>query len=229
MLEENPFEDTKIAQEWVNWVETKDYKGTRYTEIYPCLTKWIQEAQPKTIVDVGSGQGIASEYLGVKDIQYIGVEPSVPLLERAEELYKEKNKRFIVGNAYNLPLPDESIDAVFSIGVWFHLKNINTASSELARTLKHGGRFLIITANPATYYIWKTFFIEAEERGEMITGKISIRGHALSRNDFYFHPLEKITRALEESGLVIDEIDNLGYKKEYNDEGIHICLKGHKI
>lgn len=228
MSEENPFEDLKIAQEWIDWAETKNYEGTRYTDIYPRLTKWAKEIKPKTIVDIGSGQGIASEYLGIDDIEYIGVEPSAPLVERAKELYKERNKKFLVGNAYNLPFPDEFTDAACSINVWFHLKDIKKASEELARILKPEGEFLIITANPATYNVWKTFFTDVKEEGVMFTGRVTMNQNFLSRNDFYLYPLEDITKALEDSGLAVDETESFGYKEKYKDDGLQICFKGHK-
>lgn len=228
MLEENPFEDQKIAQEWIEWAETKNYEGTRYTDIYPRLKRWAQEIKPKTIVDIGAGQGIASEYLGIDDIQYIGIEPSAHLVKRAQELYKEENKKFLVGNAYNLPLPADFTDAACSVNVWFHLKDIKRASEELARILKPQGKFLIITANPATYNVWKTFFTNMKENRIMFTGRIAMNQNFMSRNDFYLHPLEDITKALEDSQLVIDETESFGYKEEYADDGLQVCFKGHR-
>lgn len=228
MREENPFEDPRIAQEWIDWAETENYEGTRYTEIYPRITKWIQEVKPKVVVDIGAGQGIVSEHLGIDDIQYIGVEPSARLVKRAQELHREKNKKFIVGNAYDLPLPDNSMNAALSVNVWFHLKDVDKASRELARILKPGGKFIIITANPATYNAWKTFFTGLEEKGIMLTGRITMGGNFLSRNDFYLHSLKEITKALKDNGLAIDETDSFGYKEEYKDDGLEISFKGHK-
>ena len=227
--EENPFEDPKVAKDWISWMETPDSGGTRYTETYPRVKGWLRKVKPKTVVDIGAGQGIISEYLGSDDMQYIGVDSSVSLIERAKNLYKEKNKKFIVGSAYNLPLSDNAVDAVFSVNVWFHLKDLEKATKELFRILEPDGKFLVITANPKRYDVWKSFFVDPEEKDSLVSGKFFIRqGQSLSRNNMFFHSFEKITGTLEAGGLVIDEIDNFGYKKEYDDDGLMIAIKGHK-
>lgn len=229
-MEENPFEDPKIAQEWINWAETKD-DSSRYTETYPRVRSWLQKTKARTVVDIGAGQGILSEYLGSNDMEYIGVEPSIALVERAKSLHKEKNKTFVIGNAYELPLADQSADAAFSINVWFHLRDLEKASQELSRVLKSSGKFLIITGNPKVYDTWKTFFVDPEEeKGDVIVSRfLGGRDHRmLSRHRFYLHPLGKIKGALEDNNLTVDEIDNFGHKRNHNDEGLFISVKGHK-
>lgn len=140
--EENPFENRKVAEEWIASVEGE--KGLlRDRELYPRLAQWAQQAQPRQIVEIGSGQGICSEHINASESRYVGIEPSQLLVERAQKLYALPNRRFVRGNAYELPIADASTDAAFSVNVWFHLENINQASQELSRILKSGGKFLI--------------------------------------------------------------------------------------
>lgn len=58
------------------------------------------------------------------------------MVDRAKQLYLDKKKEFVIGNVYNLPLEDRSVDAVFSLGVWFHLKDLDKAHKEVGRVLK---------------------------------------------------------------------------------------------
>ncbi len=154
LKEENPFENENIAKEWIKSVEgEKD--SFRDKEIYPRLKRWISNMKPQITVEIGSGQGICSNQLGSYQGKYIGIEPSETLLKRAKQLYgSQPNVNFILGNAYELPIVEQSADAVFSINVWFHLENLVRASQELGRILRPTGGFLIITANPNAYLIW---------------------------------------------------------------------------
>ncbi|MCX6819940.1 MAG: methyltransferase domain-containing protein [Candidatus Adlerbacteria bacterium] len=120
-MEENPFEDEKVAREWIRSVEGE--KGLiRDNEIYPLLKRW-SEGINGTILDIGSGQGVASEQISYqKDTNYVGIEPSVVLTERAIERYSRSDRKFLTGNAYQLPIESNSMAGCFSITVWFHLE-----------------------------------------------------------------------------------------------------------
>ncbi len=56
----------------------------------------------------------------------------------------------IVGDIHNIPLKDESIDAIFCIAVLEHVKNPILAMKEMYRILKPGGKILIYV--PFLYY-----------------------------------------------------------------------------
>ena len=227
--ENNPFEEKQIAEEWIAWVENSTPEGSRKAQIYPLVKEWLLGLDPKKVVDIGAGQGIVSEYMPSGDIEYIGVEPSKSLVDRARNLYKEKNRKFIVGNAYDLPINNDWADAAFSVYVWMHLEDLSKASQELARVLRPGGGFLIITANPGTYNVWESFYSEANRDGIKIEGKVSIRGKGLSKNTLYLHPKEDILKTLEENGLIVEEVKTFGYEEEHDDSGLHISIRGRKL
>ena len=115
-IEENPFEDEIVAKEWIEAIEAEE-NGSRYREIYPMLYSWSKNISSGIILEIGSGQGICSSKIDLSNKKYIGIEPSLPLVNRAKELFKESNKEFVVGSSYNIPIPDESVDAAFSVGV----------------------------------------------------------------------------------------------------------------
>ena len=218
--EDNPFETKQGADEWITMVESE--KGTnRDKEIYPYLKAWISEIRPRFVADIGAGQGVCSEHLGTVDVNYIGIEPSTFLVERAKQLYSRANIHFVIGDAYKLPLSAESMDACFSVTTWFHLADIETASKELARVLKPRGHFLIITANPNAYDIWESFFTNVKRSEGMFIGVNKIllnpgdkpenyKYAQVTNNTFYTHSLNDIVESLKRFNLEIESIEEFG-------------------
>lgn len=222
-FEENPFEDDVVSQEWINSVENeKDM--VRDLQIYPRLNSWIQEVKPDIVVEIGSGQGICSDKILNFQGQYIGIEPAKKLVDRALELYKNNKRDFIIGNAYKLPLANESCDASFAINVWFHLENLQKASAELSRILKKDGRFLIITVNPEDYESWIKAYEDPKIEGKKIVGKVNTPINPLSKNTFYRHSMKEIENSLKQNGLDIDEVNAFGW----DDRKVFLAFKGHK-
>jgi malonyl-CoA O-methyltransferase len=236
--EENPFEDERGAAEWIKTVENE--QGTiRDKEIYPQLAQWIEEVNPGVLVDIGSGQGICSTKLGTDKTHYIGVDPSHVLTERAQQLYQDDNREFVIGNAYDLPIKNESADACLSITTWFHLADLDKASRELARVLRPDGKCMIITPNPAAYDLWESFYSDTEKEGNMLVGKVQIllnpeagedkfEFSQLSRNTLYLHTLEEIINPLKAHGIEIDGVEEMGELPITNGRNIFIKITGHR-
>ena len=180
MREENPFEDPVLAQEWIDAIETEK-GGAREKEVYPLIQNWIKVNDLQEVLEVGSGQGICSSYV---DVGYLGVEPSQTLIDRANQLYP--GKRFVRGSSYELPLQNESVDGVFSVGVWFHIEHLDDAHKELARVLKPKGKALIITSNPDTHEDWTLLFSGTRE-GKKLDGSVKLPTGKMTRNIFFLH------------------------------------------
>ena len=225
--EENPFETELVAKEWINSVENETGMY-RDLLIYPMLEKWVGEVKPETLLEIGCGQGICSTKLGSYAGEYIGVEPSDFLLKRGQELYGGPKRKFLLGDAYSMPLEANSVDAAFSVNVWFHLEKLQEASKELGRVLKPGGQFMIITGNPSTYNVWEHFFFDYEKQGNKLVGKVNVPINHLSKNIFYLHSLGEIVGALKNSGLTVTSTEGFGGNEEYKDDGIFVCIKGQK-
>jgi len=208
----NPFTDRKVAEEWIISIEGE--QGIRSKELYPCLETWAKEVSPRLLVDIGAGQGVCADHVQFGETYYIGIEPSLYLVERAKNNYNKENREFIIGDAYKLPLEDNVADAILSVNVWFHLKDISLASRELSRVLKTGGKFLVSTANPASHDIWRKMYFDAVEDEEKIDGKVKVPINPMSRNIFYKHTNVAIREAFEQNGLKVEKEEDIGFLGE---------------
>lgn len=223
--EENPFEDEQVAKEWINSVENeKDLY--RDKEVYPRLKNWLSQQTAGLVIEIGSGQGICSDKLGGFSGKYIGVEPSKALVQRAKELYNDDQREFVVGDAYHLPVESEKAEASFSVMVWFHLENLDKASSELARILKPGGSFMIVTANPNANKTWESFYFDHQKDGKKIVGKVRVPINPMSKSVIYQHTQDEILNALKSKGLEVLQIDEYG---PVNEEDIFFSVEGRKL
>jgi ubiquinone/menaquinone biosynthesis C-methylase UbiE len=109
----------------------------------------------ETAVDIGSGTG--SEVFSFADAvgasgEAIGVEPDPSLLASAQRRGGElgSSARFLTGDAYRLPLPDASVDAVLCERVFQHLTMPDRAAREITRVLRPGGRVVVVDADWGT-------------------------------------------------------------------------------
>ncbi len=206
MNEENPFSSENVAREWIASVEGE--KGMwRDSVLYPKVRDWFAGLVNKNVVlDVGAGQGRLSIELSGYG-RYIGLEPSKFLVERANELYVAGNRSFICSDVYDIPLKNDSVDAVICINVLFHLKDLVSAISEMARVLKPGGSFLINTADNDEIDLWRSYFIKPIIDDEKMMGEMSIPINNLSMNTFYFQANEKLLKILADAGLDVLDVE----------------------
>ncbi|MDH4222582.1 MAG: methyltransferase domain-containing protein [candidate division Zixibacteria bacterium] len=145
------------------------------------LARWLGLVPGMTAVDVGCGLGnlgyIYWPYFG-KNGRYFGVDESMELIQQAEKSAKDwatgGEARFITGDAYKLPFPDDFADWVMCQTLLIHLKDPERALAEMIRVAKPGG--LILCNEPdnlstmlAKHY-WSLPELEVEE--ELLLRKI---------------------------------------------------------
>jgi len=114
---------------------------------------WLGLKPGMTAVDVGCGLGYLGytywPYFG-KGGRYFGVDISPELIREAEDIAKEWSKggeaSFKVGDAYNLPFPDDFADLAMCHIVLIHLEKPELALAEMIRMAKPGG--LIMCQEP---------------------------------------------------------------------------------
>lgn len=226
ILRSSPY-DKKRSNEWTDWVESSDAEASREKEVYPTIRDWLANSSPTNIVEIGCGQGIISKQVPV-GTEYIGIDPSSTLIERAKQLYDSNDRSFLEGDAYELPLKDASTEAVLSVWVWSHLQDLQLAAREMSRILKPNGTFLIINANPATYPERKGFYKSYEIIEGVLVGDFDLgNDRVLSQGTLHFHSVQDMTDALRDAGLYVDSIHTLGHKDLYSD-GLYVAINGLK-
>jgi SAM-dependent methyltransferase len=91
--------------------------------------------EDKKVLDVGSGEGTYQDLVS----DYTGLDIS----STAARFY---HKPFVVASATELPFPDNSFDAVWTVNVLEHVPQPEKALSEMRRVLRPGGYILIDAA-----------------------------------------------------------------------------------
>jgi len=112
----------------------------------------------KGVLEIGCGVGTDGIEFARNGANYVGVD----LTPNAVELTRERFKvfgvpgQFEVANAEDgLPLPDASVDHVYSFGVIHHSPTPEKIISEIYRVLRKGGTFTVMLYNRSSvnYYI----------------------------------------------------------------------------
>jgi ubiquinone/menaquinone biosynthesis C-methylase UbiE len=91
---------------------------------------------PRRVLDLAAGTGKVSEGLLALGLEVTAVEPDAQMLQELTRALPEVTP--LSGTAEEIPLPDESMDAVFA-GQAFHWFDLDRAYPEIARVLKPGG------------------------------------------------------------------------------------------
>jgi ubiquinone/menaquinone biosynthesis C-methylase UbiE len=97
------------------------------------------------ILEIGPGTGANLEYYPA-DVSLIGLEPN-PYMQR---YLKEKARTLgismevVTGTAEEIPLPDESVDAVVSTLVLCSVQDLFRSLAEIKRVLKQKGQFVFM-------------------------------------------------------------------------------------
>ncbi len=94
------------------------------------------------VVDVGSGGGWFSRMMQSTGAMVTSVDLSMKNLQRVTGKFESNG---LMASASNLPIADESVDAVIASEVIEHLNNPGEAIAEFIRIVKPGGRVVITT------------------------------------------------------------------------------------
>jgi ubiquinone/menaquinone biosynthesis C-methylase UbiE len=91
------------------------------------------------VLDLGCGAGTYCRFLRKRGFRVIGLDYSFPMLKRAQTLQGDGEIQLLNGEAYNLPLSNQSVDVVVCIGILQTLTDEKKAIREIHRILKPGG------------------------------------------------------------------------------------------
>ncbi len=138
----------------------------------------LGDVRGKTVLDLGCGTGENIVLLLEHGAQVIGMDISPDLIAIAQKRLHDANLEasLAVGDAYQTGLPDESVDAIFSMALIHHL-DIKLVRDEMWRVLRKGG--VIILREPVRFskgYAWVRSLLPSRE-------DISEYEHPLTREE----------------------------------------------
>lgn len=107
------------------------------------LHNWIDslriENSAASFLEVGCGPAVFSHQLSLSGKQVTALDNSSRMLNYAKHHFANSQLRLVHGDAYKLPFPDNSFDAVFSASLINVIPNPQQAISEMRRVTRPGG------------------------------------------------------------------------------------------
>lgn len=143
--------EAPIQEEWSRkleafYTENSDYhtmtaEGSKLD--HPQVRLLLSLIDPdKQYCEIGCGGGQACAAVGAT-AAVTGYDISPIAVGNAQRVYRETKATFEVASAYRIPLPDDSVDGVYSFEVLEHLWDPAAVIREMARVLKPGGFMLV--------------------------------------------------------------------------------------
>jgi ubiquinone/menaquinone biosynthesis C-methylase UbiE len=108
------------------------------------------------VLEIGPGGGGNLEFLTGREIRWIGLEPNpyfAPYITAMSQNF-QVHTELLEGSAEEIPLADESVDAVLSTLVLCSVPDTVRALGEIKRVLRPGGKLILIehvAAQPETW------------------------------------------------------------------------------
>lgn len=169
----------KIFDEWPEkydqWFESPIGRLVRNYESR-LLLEMIRPGREELILDVGCGTGIFTLDLLAAGSQVVGIEPSLPMLQRAAMKLAGDHFRMVQGDMRQLPFSDASFDKTVSVTAIEFLDDARGGVAELFRVTKPGG--LVVVAILNSLSPWARRRETAAKAGHPIFGHVRFRSPA---------------------------------------------------
>jgi SAM-dependent methyltransferase len=155
----------------------------------------LQGIDGETVLDLAAGTGKLTALLAERYARVVAVEPSTEM--RAVLARNVPSARLLAGSAEDIPLGDESVDAVF-VADAFHWFDSRAAAAEIERVLRPGGA-LVISFSEWTNGFDPGLADEARETLRGVYGQLPAPGAAKVASGEWragltaFEPFEELT------------------------------------
>jgi len=119
----------------------------RVSSAWRAPLEWLSIPGGGVVLDVGCGPGSITSALARAvgpDGLALGVDVSEPMLARAVRAHSQSQVAFLRADAQQLPLRDDTVDAVVSVAALQLVPNPVAAIAEMARVLRAGGRLALM-------------------------------------------------------------------------------------
>jgi ubiquinone/menaquinone biosynthesis C-methylase UbiE len=204
------------------------YNETRKKHLMPLwgvLVDYCQKIKKGSVVlDVGCGNGRLLEAFGDKQINYLGVDSSDELLEKAKENHPDK--KFVYGDVLELGhIPQMNFDYVFSIAVFHHLpgRDLQVAAlKQMKNKISQDGEIFITAWNMWSqkrfrkillkYFLLKLLGKNKMDAGDILFDWKNNQGEAVSKRYYHAFTKRELRKVVKKAGLKIEKLD----KDKYN-------------
>jgi SAM-dependent methyltransferase len=124
------------------------YNQTRKADPYLTerLFKNLNPKQSGQYLDIGCGTGNYTDALQRKGFNFIGIDPSLKMLEKGK--LKNQDIDWRIGTAEKTGLEDNFVDGIIASLTIHHWKDLDLSFQELYRILKPGGKVVLFTSTP---------------------------------------------------------------------------------
>ena len=185
------FETPAMVAKAATWMVEKygDVAGAQW---------WDDYDAPPLVVDAGCGAALSAvELFGERlaSVRYLGVDVS-DAVDTAAARFAARGLSggFVQADLRRLPVPEGSVDVLFSEGVIHHTDSTEESLKGLARLLKPGGRFL--------FYVYRTKAPVREFTDDYIRDRLQQCSPEQAWDALL--PLSRLGRALGELGVEVD-------------------------
>ena len=124
------------------------------------ILKMVVAKKPSTILDIATGTGdLAILFAATSATEIIGLDISQGMLDigkqKIETQKLEGKIQMVLGDGENIPYPDNYFDVITVAYGVRNFENIEKGLSEILRTLKSGGQFIILETSVPTKFPFK--------------------------------------------------------------------------
>jgi len=204
----------RIADSFSRAALSYDDAAELQREVGHRLLQRMPDAQPRTLMDLGSGTGyftplLRSRYRGST---LISLDLAHGMLDYARRHRPDAQGAWICGDAEQLPLADDSLDLVFSSLAIQWCEQPDRLFAEIARVLKPGGRFIAATLGPGTLHelrrAWAAVdghthvnrFLPQTLLEASMPAALGVRGFDIERQVLLYPELRQLTQSLKGIG-----------------------------
>jgi SAM-dependent methyltransferase len=107
----------------------------------PEAIDWLLPSRARDVLDLGAGTGKLTTRLVERGLNVVAVDPIAEMLEVLRSALPDTSA--LLGTAEQIPLPDDSVDAVL-VGQAWHWFDPGQAIPEVVRVLRRGGRLGLV-------------------------------------------------------------------------------------
>jgi malonyl-CoA O-methyltransferase len=151
-----PIDQRQVRRSFSRAAGSYDDADVLQTEVRDRLLErldWIQ-LEPRRVLDLGTGTGKALAALAARfpGAEILGLDLTPAMLRVASrQAAADRTPLLVCADAARLPLPDQSVDLVFSSLAIHWSPALDEVLAEVRRVLRHPGLFTFTTPGPESY------------------------------------------------------------------------------